>query len=42
MFPNLDREVIDDVVTAQEGNVPRAVDACLALSGGGGGAGGGG
>ncbi|GIZ40278.1 hypothetical protein CKM354_000362400 [Cercospora kikuchii] len=32
MFPNLDREVIEDVVTAQEGNVGRAVDACLALS----------
>ncbi|KAI5370091.1 Putative vacuolar protein sorting-associated protein [Septoria linicola] len=33
MFPNLDREVIEDVVRAQEGNVGRAVDACLALSG---------
>jgi len=33
MFPNLDREVIEDVTRAQEGNVGRAVDACLALSG---------
>lgn len=33
MFPNLDKEVIEDVVRAQEGNVGRAVDACLALSG---------
>lgn len=32
MFPNLDREVIVDVVRAQEGNVGRAVDACLALT----------
>lgn len=32
MFPNLDHEVIEDVVRAQEGNVGRAVDACLALS----------
>lgn len=36
MFPNLDREVIEDVVRAQEGNVGRAVDACLTLSGGAG------
>lgn len=33
MFPNLDKEVIEDVVRAQGGNVGRAVDACLALSG---------
>nr|POE47557.1 vacuolar protein sorting-associated protein 9a [Quercus suber] len=33
MFPNLDKELIEDVVRAQEGNVGRAVDACLALSG---------
>jgi len=33
MFPNLDKEVIEDVTRAQEGNVGRAVDACLALSG---------
>ena len=33
MFPNLDKEVIEDVVRAQEGNVGKAVDACLALSG---------
>ncbi|KAI7629041.1 hypothetical protein KC343_g5459 [Hortaea werneckii] len=33
MFPNLDKEVIQDVTRAQEGNVGRAVDACLALSG---------
>ncbi|KAK5110385.1 hypothetical protein LTR62_006093 [Meristemomyces frigidus] len=32
MFPNLDRDVIEDVTRAQEGNVGRAVDACLALS----------
>ncbi|EME87588.1 uncharacterized protein MYCFIDRAFT_13044, partial [Pseudocercospora fijiensis CIRAD86] len=32
MFPNLDTEVIEDVVRAQEGNVGRAVDGCLALS----------
>lgn len=32
MFPNLDKEVIEDVTRAQEGNVGRAVDACLALS----------
>ncbi|KAH9844610.1 vacuolar sorting protein 9-like protein [Teratosphaeria destructans] len=33
MFPNLDQEVIEDVTRAQEGNVGKAVDACLALSG---------
>ncbi|KAK3076023.1 hypothetical protein LTR53_000200 [Teratosphaeriaceae sp. CCFEE 6253] len=33
MFPNLDKDVIEDVTRAQEGNVGRAVDACLALSG---------
>ncbi|SMR43369.1 unnamed protein product [Zymoseptoria tritici ST99CH_1E4] len=33
MFPNLDREVIEDVVRSQESNVGRAVDACLAMSG---------
>ena len=33
MFPNLDQEVIEDVVRGQEGHVGRAVDACLALSG---------
>lgn len=33
MFPALDQEVIEDVVRAQEGNVGRAVDACLALTG---------
>ncbi|EMD01227.1 hypothetical protein BAUCODRAFT_46571, partial [Baudoinia panamericana UAMH 10762] len=32
MFPNLDKDVIEDVTRAQEGNVGRAVDACLALS----------
>ncbi|KAL1962822.1 hypothetical protein VTN77DRAFT_9097 [Rasamsonia byssochlamydoides] len=32
MFPNLDREVIDDVVRMKEGRVGLAVDACLALS----------
>ncbi|KAL4875834.1 hypothetical protein BJY04DRAFT_201158 [Aspergillus karnatakaensis] len=34
MFPNLDRDVIDDVVKMKEGRVGLAVDACLALSGG--------
>jgi hypothetical protein len=34
MFPNLDHEVIVDVVRAQDGHVGRAVDACLALSAG--------
>lgn len=33
MFPNLDKDVIEDVVRAQEGNVGKAVDACLAMSG---------
>jgi len=33
MFPNLDREVIEDVVRSQSGNVGKAVDACLAMSG---------
>ncbi|KAL2865509.1 guanine nucleotide exchange factor VPS9 [Aspergillus lucknowensis] len=33
MFPNLDRDVIDDVVKMKEGRVGLAVDACLALSG---------
>ncbi|KAJ5169510.1 uncharacterized protein N7500_002293 [Penicillium coprophilum] len=32
MFPNLDRELIDDVVNMKEGRVGLAVDACLALS----------
>lgn len=32
MFPNLDQEVIVDVVRAQDGHVGRAVDACLALT----------
>ncbi|KIV99214.1 uncharacterized protein PV09_09078 [Verruconis gallopava] len=32
MFPQLDKEVIVDVVRANEGRVGRAVDACLALS----------
>ncbi|KAF7160920.1 hypothetical protein CNMCM5623_006482 [Aspergillus felis] len=32
MFPNLDRDVIDDVVKMKEGRVGLAVDACLALS----------
>lgn len=35
MFPNLDREVIDDVVRQKEGRVGLAVDACLALTAGG-------
>ncbi|KAL9108483.1 MAG: hypothetical protein Q9227_006698 [Pyrenula ochraceoflavens] len=34
MFPNLDRDVIDDVVRMKEGRVGLAVDACLALSAG--------
>ncbi|WPG99640.1 Hypothetical protein R9X50_00245900 [Acrodontium crateriforme] len=33
MFPALDREVLEDVVRSHEGNISRAVDACLALSG---------
>ncbi|KAJ9404233.1 hypothetical protein DTO045G8_8047 [Paecilomyces variotii] len=32
MFPNLDKDVIDDVVKMKEGRVGLAVDACLALS----------
>ncbi|KAI9051130.1 hypothetical protein LZ554_005232 [Drepanopeziza brunnea f. sp. 'monogermtubi'] len=32
MFPDLDREIISDVVTEKEGRVGLAVDACLALS----------
>ncbi|THC87674.1 hypothetical protein EYZ11_012879 [Aspergillus tanneri] len=32
MFPNLDRDVIDDVVKIKEERVGLAVDACLALS----------
>lgn len=32
MFPDLDREVISDVVRQKEGRVGMAVDACLALS----------
>ncbi|KAJ5778024.1 hypothetical protein N7520_001270 [Penicillium odoratum] len=32
MFPNLDRDVIEDVVKMKEGRVGLAVDACLALS----------
>jgi len=34
MFPNLDREVIDDVVHQKQGRVGLAVDACLALTAG--------
>ena len=34
LFPQLDQEVIDDVVRVHEGRVGRAVDACLALSAG--------
>lgn len=34
MFPNLDREVIDDVVRQKQGRVGRAVDACLSLTAG--------
>ncbi|GAB7361035.1 hypothetical protein MBLNU230_g1076t1 [Neophaeotheca triangularis] len=33
MFPSLDKEVLEDVVRSQDGNVGRAVDACLAMSG---------
>ncbi|KAK9474811.1 uncharacterized protein V1510DRAFT_228912 [Dipodascopsis tothii] len=33
MFPNLDLDVIDDVVTEKQGRVGAAVDACLALMG---------
>ncbi|KAJ5482689.1 Vacuolar protein sorting-associated protein 9a [Penicillium diatomitis] len=32
MFPNLDRDIIDDVVKQKEGRIGLAVDACLALS----------
>ncbi|KAF9250139.1 hypothetical protein DTO027I6_342 [Penicillium roqueforti] len=32
MFPNLDHDLIDDVVKMKEGRVGLAVDACLALS----------
>lgn len=32
MFPDLDRDIISDVVTQKEGRVALAVDACLALS----------
>jgi hypothetical protein len=32
MFPDLDKDVIDDVVRMKEGRVGLAVDACLALS----------
>jgi len=32
MFPDLDKEVISDVVRQKEGRVGLAVDACLALS----------
>ncbi|KAK2742708.1 hypothetical protein FQN57_005163 [Myotisia sp. PD_48] len=32
MFPNLDRDIIDDVVRVKEGRVGLAVDACLLLS----------
>ncbi|KAF4537248.1 Vacuolar sorting protein 9 [Lasiodiplodia theobromae] len=32
MFPDLDRDVIDDVVRMKEGRVGLAVDACLSLS----------
>jgi len=32
MFPGLDREVVIDVVRANEGRIRSAVDACLALS----------
>jgi len=35
MFPNLDREVISDVVRQKQGRVGLAVDACLALTAGG-------
>lgn len=32
MFPDLDREIISDVVVQKQGRVGQAVDACLALS----------
>ena len=34
MFPNLDREIIDDVVRQKHGRVGLAVDACLSLTAG--------
>ncbi|KAJ9607739.1 hypothetical protein H2200_007817 [Cladophialophora chaetospira] len=34
MFPNLDKDVIDDVVRQKQGRVGLAVDACLALTAG--------
>ena len=34
MFPNLDKEVIDDVVRQKQGRVGLAVDACLGLTAG--------
>jgi Rab5 GDP/GTP exchange factor len=34
MFPNLDRDLIDDVVRQKEGRVGLAVDACLTLTAG--------
>jgi len=35
MFPNLDKDVIDDVVRQKQGRVGLAVDACLSLTAGG-------
>lgn len=35
MFPNLDKDIIEDVVKAKDGRVGLAVDACLALTAGG-------
>lgn len=32
MFPDLDREIIDDVVREKQGRVGLAVDACLSLN----------
>ena len=32
MFPDLDKDVISDVVRSKEGRIGMAVDACLALS----------
>ncbi|TQS38187.1 hypothetical protein Golomagni_01312 [Golovinomyces magnicellulatus] len=32
MFPNLDKEIIKDIITQKEGRVYLAVDACLALN----------
>lgn len=34
MFPDLDKDVISDVVRMKEGRVGMAVDACLAMSAG--------